>query len=252
MVQEQADVAAAPTPLTLAAARFERPCTVRAGKGHEHAGAASILMTPLRQQVSAAGRWSGDDRRRRKHLHGSRTKNHVIVLPGTWRDMGHHPAIGLQVSVLVVRGRIRWRRSVLSSHAGEAEDAGEVRGEPLDDGVAAAGGGGVHCCVYDDADFRDDLRRQKVVGRYSFELLSAVAGGHCSRRTGIERGVVWGRGRRRCDEWRWWWPSCTVHEKWERNARARIFPHALPLLPAFSSSVETRFNYGNATYMCSE
>lgn len=72
---------------------------------------------------------------------------------------------------------------MLGSHAGEAEDAGEMRGEPLDDGVAAAcgGGGGVHAVV-DDADFRDDLRRQKETGNL-FELLRAVAAGHCSRRT---------------------------------------------------------------------
>ena len=195
-------------PLTLVAARFERPGTVRAGKGHEHAGAtpvvvlmprrqehagaASILMSPLHLRHVSAGRWSGD-RRRREHLYGSRAKNnHVAVPPGIRRDMGHHPAIGVQVSVLAVRGRIRWRWSVLGSHAGEAEDAGEVRGEPLDDGVTAAGGGGVHGSVYDGADFRDDLRWQKVVGD-SFELLRAVAGGHCSRRTGVEGGVVGAR-----------------------------------------------------------
>jgi hypothetical protein len=47
-----------------------------------------------------------------------------------------------------------------------------MRGELLDDGVAAAcGGGGVHGNV-DDADFRDDLLWQELAGNL-FELLSS-------------------------------------------------------------------------------
>lgn len=48
MVQEQA------FPLTLAAGGFERPCTVRACKGHEHAGAAAPVVTPRRQENAGA------------------------------------------------------------------------------------------------------------------------------------------------------------------------------------------------------
>jgi hypothetical protein len=81
----QAHVAA---PLTVAAGRFERPCTVRAGKGQEHAGAAATVVTPRRRQEHV-GRWGGERRR-----YGPRTKNHAVVLPGTRRerDTGRSPA----------------------------------------------------------------------------------------------------------------------------------------------------------------